>query len=295
MATAEESLGTLHENYSDYTLSGATTGTRVPSNFEECLLWTLEHSENEYYNARRLHDADGLTIGYGFDLENAEGTTAQKIGLLVYGLTSGATTDRNSTLITNEQRTGLTLIENFINGNGTLDRDDIVSMARGQRPAGTTQAQVDAIASIQFTQAQAETVLRALLYGNEGGIREQNSYIYLTRNLLSRRGDIDNFPESTELVALVVMRFRGDLYGNVIQETIDNDKNSYVHRAAFWFSIIQRLQVQTSNNLIDRLNRNSQMFGILPSDVTEADHENVLKAASLLYREHLETALGFET
>jgi Ca2+-binding RTX toxin-like protein len=292
MATAEEQIGTLHSDYSDYPASGHT-----PTNFADCLVWNLMELENAnyvtYIHAVRADNSEyTATMGYGLDIDRY-GAWDRVRALLVYGLT-GTDDDIN---LTQTQRDGLDILAQYKNRTNALNAQDISRMAQGllsDRVEVTwTQAQANAVASLNFTQEQAELVLRAMLFGDTGGVTIQQSYVGDTRRLMNQYGNIEDFTESTELVALTIMRYRGDLIYTDIRAALNNNniQDAYSKHAESWWQIIERITIVPSE-IHNRLKLNARMFGVLPSDVTEADHENVLKAMSLLCREHLTVAFG---
>ncbi|MEQ9726991.1 calcium-binding protein [Pseudomonas sp. WHRI 8822A] len=293
MATAVEKLGDLHYNYSDY-----QTSSGAPATFEDLVVWNLKDLENASYTPY-LHavTADSgqvtATIGYGLDIDRY-GTWSEVRQLIVFGLGGQEN-------LTQVQSDGLELLRQYKSGSVSWSAEDIASMSRGESsPAGSwTQQQSNAIASLSFNAQQAESVLRAITFGNvEAGVSPQRSVLGEVRRLISNNYDISGaFPESAELASMIIMKFRGDFVGFGNPDNIFTS-SSYetpgARRAEFWWRIVNKIN-NTSTGMQGvalRLELNAKMFGVLPASVSEANTRPVLEAMSHLFRVRLGAALS---
>ena len=285
MPTAQESLGQLHTDYATH-----TTPSGAPSNFEELVIWKLKKFENENYGADRLHhveSSDTVTIGYGLDIERY-GTWAQVRAVLEFGLGGAAA-------LTATQLQGLDLLGQYVAGTTTWSAQNIVDMANPAFPLSTlwTPEQAAAIASIKFSETQAASVLHAMVFGKpEAGITVAESFLGNVRDIMATQYGIQpDFPESTELASIVIMRFRGDFVGF---NSVFNDpqySTDAVRRAEFWWRVVDKVDT-VSGGVRDRLVDNAAMFGVLPADADAANPQAALEALSHLFRQRLAVGLN---
>jgi hypothetical protein len=290
--TVIEKLGALHTgNYADFAIP--VGDQRVPNNFEELVLLNLEYLENAPYLsqphiAKGIHGGMTPTIGYGFDLKTF-GTWAEVRRMLVYGLGGEAS-------LTSLQRYGLDILRDYRNGNWTdADIMDMVENPNRASPPRTwTDAQANAVQSITFTAVQAEAVLKAMVFGDAAaGIFPARSFLGMVRNIVMNNYDINEpFPESSELAAIIIMRFRGDFSGF---NSVFNDsryETAGARRAEFWWRILDKIDNGMAKGVKTRLGLCAKMFGVFPADASTDNPRSVLEALSLLCRLHLGAGLS---
>ncbi|WP_443190358.1 hypothetical protein, partial [Pseudomonas indica] len=236
------------------------------------------------------------TIGYGLDIDRY-GTWSEVRQLIVFGL--GGQDNLSQT-----QLQGLELLSQYKSGASPWTAENIASMARGEvSPTGLwTQLQSDALASLSFTEAQADSVLRAITFGNvEAGVSEQRSVMGDVRRLVNNNYDIaEPFPVSTELASMIIMRFRGDFTGFGNPDNIFTSSGYATpgaRRAEFWWRIINKINSVGAGmgGLVTRLELNARMFGAFSSDAGEDNVRPVLEAVSHLFRVRLSSGLSANT
>lgn len=282
MPSATDSLGQLHSNWADY-----PTPSGTPQNFQDLVIWKLMQLENAAYDSH-IHavaadsGAYTATIGYGLDIDRY-GTWSEVRQLIVYGL-------GGEQALTATQIQGLDLLRQYKAGTSAWSAEDIAAMADGQTsPTNAwTAAQATAIASVSLSQAQAELVLRAITFGNAAaGVSVARSVMGDVRRLISANYGIpENFPESTELASMIIMRFRGDFsgFGSVFSGTYET---AGARRAEFWWRIVNKITA-VSGGVKTRLALNATMFGLLPADANATTTQPVLEALSHLFRNRLQ-------
>jgi len=283
MPTATESLGRLHTNYADY----PTPPHGTPQNFEDLVIWKLIQLENANYDSQ-IHAVASdsgtytATIGYGLDIDRY-GTWNEVRQLIVFGLGGDAA-------LTQTQIDGLDLLRQYKAGTSPWTAQNIASMSNGEvSPTNAwTPEQAAAIASISLTAAQAESVLRAITFGDAAaGVSAQRSVMGDVRRLISANYGIpEDFPESTELASMIIMRFRGDFvgFGTVFGGAITT---AGARRAEFWWRILDKID-NVTGGVRTRLVLNANMFGLLPADASETNTQPALEALSHLFRNRLQ-------
>lgn len=290
MVSAVESIGQLHENYSDF-----ATSQGAPSSFEDCLIWNLIDLENANYNplphAVTADNGDvTLTMGYGLDIDRY-GDWSEVRQLLVYGYGGEGS-------LSQLQIQGLELLRQYKENESTWSAEDMVDMAQGQAsPSGEwTQQQAAAVASLSLNSGQAELILRAITFGAPGaGVTEQESIVGSVRRIIRNNYNIDgDFPESTELVSIVIMRFRGDFTGFNSAFNSPEYSAGAERRAEFWWRIVNKIEAIADNQtgVKHRLELNAKMFGAFPEGSNPMTDDSVLEGLSFLFKEHLSAGLS---
>jgi hypothetical protein len=209
-------------------------------------------------NIRRIHSGGGdgnPTIGYGFNL-NAH-SYAKIESYLTHAL-GGA--------LTQLQQDGLALIAQFKSDPPTLTAAQIIAFAQG---AAGTQAQQDAIQSLELNDAQATILLDADLDGH-GGFTGREAAITTAIGA-------GTLPQSVERIMVVSLHYNNPaLLGDGLVAALQS--NDPWNRAEAWFQI-RYFHQDFDEPLQARRAEEATLFGLLSSNTDEQALLQEAKAA----------------
>ena len=216
----------------------------------------------------KIHnDSAGIpTIGYGYNLE-----------VRSFAEISAYLTDALGGVLTSDQQAALQLIDDWKSGNTvtlhpksspattvsvTLGPSDIIDGAQGSG----AYSELDALASLSLTDAQATVLLNHTLDGFAGFTGEETK-------LTSDLGAASAVGDSVERVILMSLQYAG-LIGDGLKDALAQD-----NRALAWFEIRYHHLNYTSSGLMGRRVEETNIFGLISNQTNSQAHLDELKTA----------------